>query len=154
MNSLMAGSLNTIYIEETKNRKDTNTTVPYTEISEIGGEYKKQLYKQELTGIIDNNIKMLNPSELIDFLMELSEKQVNDFIKFLKILKLKINNKIEIFSVKDDEAKGIYINVLFPENESFEKVDEKMDQIYDILDSVNKNLWFVNIGESFYEPEV
>ena len=145
-------SVNSIYRGDTKTKENRNSILyEYTTDIEISEGYRLSNFKQILENFSDENFKTENIQEISEFLTQLNGNLPEDFIKFLQILKNNVRNKVEIFFIDEETSKGIYINIIFDKNTDFETVDKEINKIYDILEDINNNLWFVNIGERFNE---
>jgi len=146
-------SVNSIYIEDTKTIKSKNTILTrYIPDIEISEGYKLSKFKQILKNLSNTTFKIEDIQKLSEFFTQLNGNLAEDFIIFLQTLKKSTKNKVEIFFLEDESSKGIYINITFSQNTDFKTVDREINRFYNILESINSNLWFVNIGENFNEP--
>jgi len=111
--------------------------------------YSKKLVKEILQSMNNTRFYISDAEKIANFLSDFDEKIITDVLTFFKSLKSLMNNRIEIFFIDNENYKGIYIDIAFNKNADFSKVDEVINKIYDLLDNINKDLWFINIGEKF-----
>jgi len=111
----------------------------------------KKFLIDRLSRLKDKNFNILDIEEIADFLLKFDRKTIEDTLKFLESLKKLAKHKVEIFFIDEDDLKGIYIDIIFDKNISFSDVDKEIDKFYNLLDEINKDLWFLNIGERFIE---
>lgn len=144
---------NNIYISNFKDSESINSiSSKYIFMLETSELYKITRLKDILTAFTDSDFKIENIQEISEFLANLKGNLAQDFVTFLQQTKDKIDNKVEIFFIDEESSQGIYISIIFDNNTDFETVDKKINELYNILEEINNDLWFVNIGEKFNEP--